>query len=386
MVEAPVLRPVLERARRALLAIRRHVPLAEPAGHVPVLLEDARHGGAALRDRARVAGERPGELRHRAHPDTVLVAPRERRRPRRRAERDDVEAVVVEAHLPDTRQVRRRDRPTERVRLPEPGVVDQDQQHVRRPLRSLRPRDDRPIGHGLVDRATHRAAEVPVRDRQHGAVGNELPHRLRETVLERLQPLLVGLDDRLRKRPRQRLLDRQPLRLVERREDRGRPGRQMLTDLVVHLRLDPMVDEPPEQAARDSTRGRGREQRRRGQADEDAHRTAPLDPLATAMVGRLRHVHRAVLGMRDQDRSLHLRPSWPRRASRARRSPFAAASIPGYAPTRTSVVLSAITCSFQRFLVSASIRVVAARGHGPVCTSIRPESAAAFSAAKSRSF
>ncbi len=110
VVEAPVLRPVLERARGALLPVRRHVPLAEPAGDVAVLLEDARNGGAALRHGARVAGERAGELRDRAHADAMLVAPREHRRPGRRAQRDHVEPVVGEAHLPDAGQVRRGDR------------------------------------------------------------------------------------------------------------------------------------------------------------------------------------------------------------------------------------------------------------------------------------
>ena len=110
VVEAPVLRPVLERARSALLAVGGHVPLAEPAGHVAVLLEDARHGGAALRHGTRVAGERAGELRDRAHADAMLVASRERCRPGRRAERDHVEPVVGEAHLPDAGQVRSRDR------------------------------------------------------------------------------------------------------------------------------------------------------------------------------------------------------------------------------------------------------------------------------------
>ena len=264
------------------------------------------NGSAGPRDGARVARERPGELGDRAHAHAVLVAAGERGRPGGRAERDHVVAVVVEAHLPDAGEVRRRDRPAEGVRLAEPGVVDQDEQHVGRALGRLRPGDDRPVGDRLVDRVAHRPAEVLVRDREHGAVGHELAHRLRETVLKRLQALLVGLDDRLRQRARQRLLDTEPLRVVERRDDPGRPGRQVLADLVVHLRLDPVVDEPADQAARDRAHGRRREQRRRGQTDEDADGAAPLDSLAAAMVGRLLHGHGAVLGVRDQDRGLHL--------------------------------------------------------------------------------
>ena len=191
---------MVERPRRALLAVRGHVPLAETAGDVAVLLQHPRERRAAARHGAGIARERPRELRDRAHADTMLVTPRERRRPRRRAQRDDVEAVVGEAHLPDARQVRSGDRPPERVRLPEAGVVDEDEQDVRGVLRCLRARDDRPVGDRLVDRAADRSAEVPVGDRQHGAVGDELAHRLRETVLERLQALLVRLDDRLRQR------------------------------------------------------------------------------------------------------------------------------------------------------------------------------------------
>ena len=306
VVEAPVLRPVLERACRALLAVRRHVPLAEPAGHVPVLLEDARNGGAALRDGARVARERAGELRDRSHADAMLVSPGKRRRPRRRAERDDVEAVVVEAHLPDARQVGRRDGPAERVRLPEAGIVDEDEEDVRRALRRFRPRDDRPVRDRLVDRMADRPTEVPVGERQHRAVGHELAHRLRETVLERLHALLVRLDDRLRERAREPLLDGQPLRLVEHGDDPGRTRRQVLADLVVHLGLDPLVDEPPDEAARDGTRGGGGEQRRCGQANQNAHGAAPFDSLATAMVGGLSHAHRSVLGVGDEDCGLHL--------------------------------------------------------------------------------
>ena len=236
----------------------------------------------------------------------MLVPAGERGRAGRRAERDDVEAVVGEAFLLDARHVRRADPAAEGVGLAEAGVVDQDQEHVRRSIRRLRAGDDRPVGDRRVERPAGGAAEGLVRDREHGAVRDELAHRLRETVLKRLQALLVRLDDRLRERSRQRLLDAEPLRVVERRDDPGRPGREVLADLVVHLGLDPVIDEPADQAARDRAHGRRREQRRRGQADENADGAAPLDSLAAAMIGRLLHGHAAVLGVRDQDGSLHL--------------------------------------------------------------------------------
>jgi len=139
MVEAPVLRPMLERARRTLLPVRRHVPLAKAPGHIPVVLQDPRNRGATLRHGTRIARERPRELGNRAHTDPVLVAPGERRRPRRRAQRHHMEPVIGETHLPDARQVRRRHRPAERVGLTEPGIIDQDQQDVRCALRRLWP-------------------------------------------------------------------------------------------------------------------------------------------------------------------------------------------------------------------------------------------------------
>ena len=136
VVEAPAQRPVVERAGRPHLAARRHVPLAEPAGDVAVLLEDARQGGAAARPRARVAGERAGELGDGAHADAVVVAAGEHRGPRRRADGGDVEPVVGEPHLPHAGEVRGRDAAAEGVGAAEAGVVDEDEQHVGGVLRA----------------------------------------------------------------------------------------------------------------------------------------------------------------------------------------------------------------------------------------------------------
>ena len=99
VVEAPRLRPVVERAGRALDVVRGQVPLPEPAGDVAVLLQDARQPRAAPRLRRRVAGERAGVLGDRAEPDAMLVPPGEQRGARRRAHGGHVEAVVRHAHL-----------------------------------------------------------------------------------------------------------------------------------------------------------------------------------------------------------------------------------------------------------------------------------------------
>ena len=125
VVEAPGLRPVLERPRGTHLAPGRHVPLAEAAGDVPVLLEDPGQGRAAARPRPRVARERARELGDATHAHAVVVAPGEQRGARRRADRRDVEAVVGQARLLDARQVRRPDLAAERVGAAEAGVVDE---------------------------------------------------------------------------------------------------------------------------------------------------------------------------------------------------------------------------------------------------------------------
>ncbi len=101
VVEAPAQRPVVEGAGSAHLAARRHVPLAEAAGDVAVLLEDARQGRAAARPCAGVAGERRRELGDAAHADAVVVAPGEQGGARRGADGGHVEAVVRDAHLLD---------------------------------------------------------------------------------------------------------------------------------------------------------------------------------------------------------------------------------------------------------------------------------------------
>ncbi len=143
--------------------------------------------------------------------------------------------------------------------------------------------------------------EVRIRDRQHRPVRTELPHRLGERLLQRPDALLVALDNRAQLRARERLLDTEPLLVVEDRDDPGRPGRQVLADLVVNLLLDPVVDEPADHPARDRPDGDRREQRRREQAHRDPDSTAPARALAAEVVARLPHADAPVLRMRDED-------------------------------------------------------------------------------------
>ena len=152
VVEAPAVRPPVERPGRTLLAVGRQVPLAERRGAVAVVPQDPGQRRAVPREGGRVAGEPAGELADRAEPDRVVVPPGQQRRPRRRAQRGDVEPVVAQAALGHPRVVRRLDRPAERARVAEPGVVDQHQQHVRGPVRRRRVADQVPVGLGPVER------------------------------------------------------------------------------------------------------------------------------------------------------------------------------------------------------------------------------------------
>ena len=139
VVEAPRLRPVVERAGRALHVVRREVPLAEAAGDVAVLLEDARERRHNCGLRGGVAGERAGVLGDRAEADPMLVAPGQQRGAGRRADRGHVEPVVGQPHLLDAGEGGRADRAAERVGAAEAGVVDEDEQHVGRALGRLGP-------------------------------------------------------------------------------------------------------------------------------------------------------------------------------------------------------------------------------------------------------
>ena len=57
MVEAPPVGPPVQRARRALLAVRGQMPLAERRGAVPVALQHLRERRAVLGDERRVPGK-----------------------------------------------------------------------------------------------------------------------------------------------------------------------------------------------------------------------------------------------------------------------------------------------------------------------------------------
>ena len=120
VVEPPAVRPAIERPGRSLLVVRRQVPLAERRGRVPVLLQDPRERRAVLRQIASSRGTRRRTPRS-AEPDRVMVAPGEHRRARRRAERGDVEPVVLQPASAIRVKFGVLDRAAERARVPNPA-------------------------------------------------------------------------------------------------------------------------------------------------------------------------------------------------------------------------------------------------------------------------
>ena len=170
VVESPPARPPVERPGRPLDVVRGHVPLAERGGRVAVHLQHLRERRAVLRHHRRVPGERAGQLADRTETDPMVVAAGQQRRPGRRTQRGHVEAVVADASAGHPGQVRRLDRPAERRRLPETGVVDQHQQDVRRALRSLDVPDQAPIGNRIRQSATTTPGKRRIRDGQTGTI------------------------------------------------------------------------------------------------------------------------------------------------------------------------------------------------------------------------
>ena len=105
-------------------------------------------------------------------------------------------------------------------------------------------------------------------------------------------------------RARERLLDTEPLLVIEHRDDPRRSRRQVLADLVVDVLLDAVVDELADHPAGDRPDRDRRQQRRREQANREPDPTAPPQPLATEVIARLPHRDTPVLRMRDQDHTL----------------------------------------------------------------------------------
>ncbi len=142
--EARTGRPLMERSHRAHLPERDLVTFAELRRGVAVQLQDLGDRRFALRPDAVVPRRRRRHLGDRAHPHRMVVAAREQRLTRRRAERRRVEARVLEPSLRQPFGGRRVARSAKRARRAKADVVDQHDQHVRRARR--RPQRRRSAG------------------------------------------------------------------------------------------------------------------------------------------------------------------------------------------------------------------------------------------------
>ena len=133
-LEAPAQRPAVVRACSGLLVARRQVPLPDHERAVALLDQDLRQHPVLERHHAvvaRIAGRQLGDA---GHPVRVMVAAGDDARPRRRAQRRRVHVVVAQPLGRDPVQVRRPDRAPVAAELTEAGVVEHDEQHVRRTL------------------------------------------------------------------------------------------------------------------------------------------------------------------------------------------------------------------------------------------------------------
>ena len=170
------------------------MPFAEGRGRVAVLAQHFRYQRRALGNGARIAGEVGGQIRDHAHAHGVVIASRQQRGARRRAQRGDVKARVAQSSGRQPVQRRRRNQAAECARLPVALIVQQHQQHVGRAGRRRNGRNG--IGSGLFVRGSDGSAKRRRRNRQHGAVrllrGSRM-HRAQDARRGQRARILYGL-------------------------------------------------------------------------------------------------------------------------------------------------------------------------------------------------
>ena len=171
VLEAPTTgRPRVERTHGRGLPGRDLVALAELGGRVPVQLQGERQRRLGVRAHRVVARCRRGDLGDGAHPDRVVIAAGQHRLPRGRAQGARVETGVLQPVRSELLGDRRRARSAERAGRTEPHVVQQDDEHVRRPGRRKHRLDRREPGLrvlGVVRRELRLADVGNGKDRTH---------------------------------------------------------------------------------------------------------------------------------------------------------------------------------------------------------------------------
>ena len=158
--------PGVERSHRAGLPHRHLVALAELGGGVAVQLQRLRQRRLVLRPDRAVPGRRRGDLGDPAHADRVMVAARQQRLTRRRAQRGRVEPGVAQPALGEPLEVRRAGRAAERRRRAEPRIIEQDHQHVRRARRRPQRHDRRKRRVRILRVVGRQPDMLRIRDRQ----------------------------------------------------------------------------------------------------------------------------------------------------------------------------------------------------------------------------
>ncbi len=136
-------RPRLERAHRTRLPDRHLVTLTELRRRIAVQLERLGQRRRGVGSHRVVPGRRRRDLRDAAHPDRVVIAPRQERLARRRAQRRRVKAGVAQTPGRELLGIGRGTGAAEGARRAEAAVVDQDHEHVRRGSRRAQRHDRR---------------------------------------------------------------------------------------------------------------------------------------------------------------------------------------------------------------------------------------------------
>ncbi len=163
-------RPVVEGSRRVGLPHRHLVALAELRRVVAVQPEDLGDRCARVGAQRVVARRRRGDLGDAAHADRVVVAARQQRGPRRRAQGGRVEAGELQALGGQPVEGRRLARPAEAARRTEADVIDQDHEHVGRAVGRRQPADRGELGVGRRGVVGDRPGVGQIRDRQRPSV------------------------------------------------------------------------------------------------------------------------------------------------------------------------------------------------------------------------
>jgi hypothetical protein len=128
-------RPRIKRAHGAALPDRHLMALTELRRRIAIQPQRLRQRSARVRPDRAVARRRRGQLSDHAHPHRMVVTAGEQRRPRRRAQRRGVEAVVLQPARRQPLRSRCLTRPAKRARRAETDIIKQDHQHIRRPGR-----------------------------------------------------------------------------------------------------------------------------------------------------------------------------------------------------------------------------------------------------------